>query len=667
MKTCSKMILLLMFPVVVFAQQSLPDSLRNLLYNAANDSLRYKASWIITSGNYGVINRDTALYVMEQALSLARKNHKRLPEARALIYKGQLLSVSGRYAESLKCLLEALTIAEDPESEKNTWIFDDNFSPQKSRLSTLSYAHNVFAILMFAVQNREQQIVHSNKSRKIAESINDSTRIVSADISLGRIYLELNMLDSALFFMKDAEKIALEYDQRISLSIILYRLGDIYLRLGSKALAKQFFYQSMQQAEGSNNKIALVRNYLRLTTYYRLENKKDSALYYAIKYDETFRSIGTVSVTELDNGTAYENLSLAYKLNNQFDSAFKYQGLALTTKDSLNNARISSLAEFQNLTFSEQLRLQDLEKERIQSQNRNRNFAMLAGLAFFLTIALVLYSNNRQKRKANEVLMKTLADLKSAQAQLIQSEKMASLGELTAGIAHEIQNPLNFVNNFSEVNKELADELKTELATGNLQMANDIASDIRDNSEKINHHGRRADAIVKGMLQHSRTSPGQKEPTDINALADEYLRLSYHGLRAKDKLFNATMKTNFDDTIGKINIIPQDIGRVILNLLTNAFYAVDEKKKSGKENYEATVSLNTKRIGDKVLISVKDNGNGIPQKYLDRIFQPFFTTKPTGQGTGLGLSLAYDIVKAYGGEIKVHTKEGEGSEFIISI
>ncbi len=203
-----------MFPVVVFAQQSLPDSLRNILYHAANDSVRYKASWAITSGYYGAINRDTALYVMEQALSLARKNNKKLPEARALIYKGQLLSINGRYAESLKCLLEALTIAENPESEKNTWIFDDNFSPQKSRLSTLSYAHNTFALLMFAVQNTEQQILHSKEARKIAEGINDSTRILSADISLGRIYIDLNMLDSALFFMKDAEKIALQYDQK---------------------------------------------------------------------------------------------------------------------------------------------------------------------------------------------------------------------------------------------------------------------------------------------------------------------------------------------------------------------------------------------------------------------------------------------------------------------
>ena len=274
-----------------------------------------------------------------------------------------------------------------------------------------------------------------------------------------------------------------------------------------------------------------------------------------------------------------------------------------------------------------------------------------------------------EKRRTEEAL----AELKITQTQLIQAEKMASLGELTAGIAHEIQNPLNFVNNFSEVSSELLDEMKIELDKGDTQEAIAIASDVKLNLEKILHHGKRADAIVKGMLQHSRSSNGVKEPTDINALADEYLRLAYHGLRAKDKSFNATLKTNFDESIGKIDIIPQDVGRVILNLITNAFYAVDEKKKQEPAGYEPTISVSTSRSlssGEdrgEVLISVKDNGPGIPKKVIDKVFQPFFTTKPTGEGTGLGLSLAYDIVKAHGGELKVETKEGEGSIFKIQL
>jgi len=263
-------------------------------------------------------------------------------------------------------------------------------------------------------------------------------------------------------------------------------------------------------------------------------------------------------------------------------------------------------------------------------------------------------------------LRTTLNNLKSTQSQLIQAEKMASLGELTAGIAHEIQNPLNFVNNFSEVNKELADELKTELATGNMQSAIEIADNIIENEQKINQHGKRADAIVKGMLQHSRSSSGQKEPTDVNALCDEYLRLAYHGFRAKDKNFNAEIKTDFDKSIGKINIVPQDIGRVLLNFINNAFYTVSEKEKLQAAGYKPQVIVRTRKLGDNVEIKVEDNGNGIPKSIVDKIFQPFFTTKPTGQGTGLGLSLAYDIVKAHGGEIKMETKEGEGSEFIVT-
>ena len=280
------------------------------------------------------------------------------------------------------------------------------------------------------------------------------------------------------------------------------------------------------------------------------------------------------------------------------------------------------------------------------------------------------------KKKTDEAL----TELKATQSQLIQSEKMASLGELTAGIAHEIQNPLNFVNNFSEVSNELIDEMNEEMENGDIEEAKAIAKDIKQNLEKINHHGKRADGIVKGMLQHSRSSSGQKEPTDINALADEYLRLAYHGLRAKDKNFNATLKTDFDPLIGKVNVVPQDMGRVLLNLINNAFYACTERKNAplppapkGVITYEPTVWVSSKRLGipsgaggEKIEITVRDNGNGIPQKVLDKIFQPFFTTKPTGQGTGLGLSMSYDIVtKGHGGSLEVKSEEQKGSEFII--
>nr|WP_214460618.1 ATP-binding protein [Flavihumibacter fluvii] len=290
-----------------------------------------------------------------------------------------------------------------------------------------------------------------------------------------------------------------------------------------------------------------------------------------------------------------------------------------------------------------------------------------------LVVSLIQRRNNRLKQAINKQLEeqkanleKTLVELKSTQAQLVQSEKMASLGELTAGIAHEIQNPLNFVNNFSEVNTELIDELELEIAKGNLEDAKAIAKDVRENEIKINHHGKRADAIVKGMLQHTRSATTGKEPADLNKLVDEYLRLSYHGFRAKDKSFNAVLNTDFDGSLQNINIIPQEIGRALLNLMSNAFYAVAEKSvKTG--NYEPIVTVSTRQLDGVVQVSVKDNGNGIPDEIVNKIFQPFFTTKPTGQGTGLGLSLCYDIVKAHGGELKVESKEGEGSEFVIQL
>lgn len=284
------------------------------------------------------------------------------------------------------------------------------------------------------------------------------------------------------------------------------------------------------------------------------------------------------------------------------------------------------------------------------------------------TLEVKVQERTFELQQQKKTLEELLDELRATQSQLVQREKMASLGELTAGIAHEIQNPLNFVNNFSEINMELIDELKTAIANNDKDEAASIAESIKSNEDKIVYHGKRADSIVKGMLQHSRSSTGQKEPVDLNALIDEFLRLSYHGLRAKDKSFNATIKTDFDASIPKLNIVPQDMGRVFLNLFNNAFYAVTEKKRSVvvKTDYEPTVSVTTRKRNDEVEIRVRDNGNGVPQKAMDKIFQPFFTTKPTGQGTGLGLSLSYEIItKEHEGTLNVQTEEGAFAEFII--
>jgi signal transduction histidine kinase len=338
--------------------------------------------------------------------------------------------------------------------------------------------------------------------------------------------------------------------------------------------------------------------------------------------------------------------------------------------------RIKNLSDFQHLLLSENKRIEAIEDERSEKVARWTNFGAITFSILIGVIALLLFRNVRQSRLANsslieqkEKLQKTLDELKSTQSQLIQSEKMASLGELTAGIAHEIQNPLNFVNNFSEVNAELIEEAQREAGSGNQDTLNELLGDIKANSEKITFHGNRADAIVKSMLQHSRKTSAQKELTDINALCDEYLRLAYHGLRAKEKSFNAQFETDFDLSLPKVNVVSQDIGRVILNLINNAFYAVNERyKKEGKEGYVPQVKVSTRQVGDQIEITVTDNGGGIPPNIREKIFQPFFTTKPTGEGTGLGLSMSYDIItKGHGGKMEVVSKEGEGSSFILQI
>ncbi|MHC2993806.1 histidine kinase [Pontibacter sp. HJ8] len=292
---------------------------------------------------------------------------------------------------------------------------------------------------------------------------------------------------------------------------------------------------------------------------------------------------------------------------------------------------------------------------------------LIQSIADAFSTAYARYEDFSKLETAKQQVDKTLIELKQAQQQLIQAEKMASLGQLAAGIAHEIQNPLNFINNFSDINSDLIAEMKDAISQGNLDEVKDIADNLEANEEKITYHGTRADAIVKGMLQHTGTRTGQKEPTNINNLCDEYLRLSYHGLRAKDRAFNAEIKTDFDESLSRINVVPQEIGRVFLNLFNNAFYAVNEKKQKMKVAFEPLVLVTTKKEKGKAVIKVTDNGAGIPKSILDKIFQPFFTTKPTGQGTGLGLSMSYEIVKAHEGTIRVETKECEGSTFIVEL
>jgi signal transduction histidine kinase len=445
---------------------------------------------------------------------------------------------------------------------------------------------------------------------------------------------------------------------------MLGNLGGAYSRMNKKKEAEKYFQRALSIVTKSDYTYTRIKQgvFFTVSEHFRRNQQMDSCLYYA---KMSIAAVENTHYSYLMTKPA-KMLSEIYDGKNA-DSTVKYLKIYLKTNEVINSTRVTQ--QLQVMAFEEEQRKLELEQARKEAQVRLKIYFLIAGLLLVSLFGLLMFRNNKQKQKINAKLENTLTNLQATQKQLVQSEKMASLGELTAGIAHEIQNPLNFVNNFADLNMELIDELQQELKTGNTEEAIAISNDIKDNEQKINHHGKRADAIVKGMLQHSRKTSAQKELTDINALCDEYMRLFYHGLRAKDKSFNAEYDTKFDTTLPLISVIPQDIGRVILNLINNAFYAVNARQKMEQDSgYKPLVTLTTSKQGDQVVIEVADNGTGMPEQVKEKIFQPFFTTKPTGEGTGLGLSLSYDIVtKGHGGSINVSTSTNQGTVFSVQL
>ena len=604
---------------------------------------------LLSFTNFSGLEADP-LYCLEFAAKIykiSQKNNDRNAEATAWTYYGQGYRLMGNYTKALECHYKSIAIATKIGNKSQiAFSYNQLGNIYKDREEN-DKAIEIYRIALFFSEEGRGKIV------KYAPPNN-----------LGSVYLNEGKLDSSIYYSnRSLEVLQLtNQNQNIFIPIILGNLGGAYSRMNKKKDAEKYFQRALSIVAKPDYKSIRVKYlvFFTIAEHFRRNQQLDSCLYYA-----------KMAITVLENtvfgylmAKPAQLLSELYEGKNA-DSTVKYLRIYLKTNEVINSTRVTQ--QLQVMAFEEEQRKLELEQTRKEAQVRLKIYFLIAGLLLVSIFGLLMFRNNRQKHKINTKLENTLANLQATQKQLVQSEKMASLGELTAGIAHEIQNPLNFVNNFSEVSTELVDEMKSEIKKGNYDEVNVIADDVKQNLEKINHHGQRAADIVKGMLQHSRSSSGLKEPTDINALADEYLRLAYHGLRAKDIDFNATMKTDFDKSIGKIKIIPQDIGRVILNLITNAFYAVNEKSKQGIADYEPTVSVVTKKVNHQVEIRVTDNGNGIPPSILDKIFQPFFTTKPTGQGTGLGLSLSYDIVKAHGGELKVETKEGNRSTFIIHL
>ncbi len=616
-------------------ERKILDSVLKVIHEKQEDTALV-IQYISLTRNYLLIKPDSSLYYGNKAILLADKLNYKYGKAFAYRNQANAYKILGDYPNAWDCLQKAKKLYAEMNDDNNLLFME--FAG-----GTLNWAQGEYGeALRIFIQFRPKAEENAKFDKAALYAF------------MASCYNELEQPDSGLHYIRKAIRVGLE--NKDDLSWIYSITGDSYLQ-SNQADSAIFYYRLSHQI--ATNPADIIHSVIGIARFFKLHGNIDSCIWYAKSAlaESEARSFK-------DNAkTAAGILAEVYE-NSDPKASILYYKRASALDDSLFGQQ--KVRQVQSVKYAEQIHSLEQEEKEKAHQAKLLRYLLTGGLSALSLIALVLVYSNRQKQRSNIKIRKAYNELRNTQQQLIQSEKMASLGEMTAGIAHEIQNPLNFVNNFSEVNKELIGDMKNELQGGNYEEAKKIAGDIEANEEKINAHGKRADGIVKSMLQHSRSSSGKKEFTDINALCDEYLRLAYHGLKARDKSFNAKFETDPDPSLPKINVIPQEIGRVILNLINNAFYAVTERKKLNEPGYEPMVKLTTASQHHKVEIRVSDNGTGIPQKVLDKIFQPFFTTKPTGQGTGLGLSLSYDIItKGHGGELKVETKEGAGTVFVV--
>lgn len=633
------------------------------IYESLDDSLGFNYVWSTYGMMYGMQSMyDSSIHFFEAAIGVAERNGYEQELSGDYMNIAISYQMQSNFPEALRYQQKAFTLAK-----------------ARNNIEDQAYTSLNMGLIYFTMGDSSRAEKEYIESVNYAKKVGENAVELYAYSNLSELYLSKKQPQKAYDYAMKAAMLGRQMgDQGIeaaSLSKASRSLIDLKRFDEAETLARQ----GMAVADSSGQPLNIFQAYSAMGTLLKSQENYKQAIPY---FEKGLAALQHSDIYDEAVGQARHNLSECYEKTNDYRTAllnYKTGSQILDSVRSRENVRKATELTM-NYEYEKRQEAQRIEQKQKDARSKERQIALMIGLGLTLILTIVAFTAYRNKQKANNVLRlqkleieRTLNRLEATQKQLIQSEKMASLGELTAGIAHEIQNPLNFVNNFSEVSTELLDEMKQVIGKGDIEEIKSIADDVKQNLEKILHHGKRADGIVKGMLQHSRVSSGQKEPTDINALADEYLRLAYHGLRAKDKSFNATMKTDFDTNTGLVKIAPQDIGRVILNLLTNAFYAVNEKKKSTfterqEINYEPTVFVGTKKEKDMVEITIRDNGNGIPEKIRDKIFQPFFTTKPTGQGTGLGLSLSYDIVtNGHGGELKMDTKQGVGTTFTISI
>lgn len=642
-------ILLSLFTSLPILAQSRNDSLKLSLIRAATDTVRVNLLIDLSRNNY-LLKPDSGFYYASKALDIAKKSGYKKGEVHALTQTAFSMWLLGNFPAALQTFFSSLHMAEQLNDQ---W----------------SIARNYDGISCVYADEGEIKsgIFYALKSEAIFSRLHDYGNMVDELMDLADFYSGIKV-DSSLSYGKKALALSMRIRETTWRPQVLSAIGKVYFQKGNRELALRYTYEGAAMALKYHEPYNLLGAYTNLAIIYNKYNQRDSCIAYAKKAFDLSRE-GSFSHNLQQSAAALAKL---YYGRDDHTAALYYH-IATVLRDSLFNE--DKARQVLILNIAEQQHEADLKNAAIAYQNKLKLYGLLGTLLFVVVILIITWNNKEKKTKANKLLesqkqqiQQALQELRQTQTQLIQSEKMASLGELTAGIAHEIQNPLNFVNNFSEVNRELLSEMGQEIEKGNFDEVKAIAIDIIGNEEKISFHGKRADFIVKGMLEHSRTSTGEKQLTDMNILADEFFKLSYHGLRAKDKSFNAEMITHFDEKLPKIDIVQQDIGRVLLNLFNNAFYAVNQKKKTAGTDYKPEVSVSTGYENGQVIIKVKDNGNGIPDAIKDKIMQPFFTTKPTGEGTGLGLSLSYDIVvKGHGGSIAVDTKEGEFTEFTVTL
>ena len=650
-----------------------PDSALILLDGQAERSLkiRYAYGAVETNKILGNAwqtkgNFDKALKYYNEAYVLAKKNDLEKSIPSILNNIGLIGLNQGNYPEALQKFYETLEAAK---------TINDSF--------LIGSALNNIATVDFYLGKMNEADIAYQQTLAIAGGRNDTMRIIIAYNNIGEVNLAQNKSTEALENFKKGFKIALLKNSPELLVMTMINLANTYLEIDSFSQSITYFENALRISKQNDYALEATKTYVGLAKAQLKMKLLKPALANGLEGIDRAQEMGQTQLLRDANKIVAD----IYEQSGEGMNALKHFKLYMTYSDSLNNVANVRTAANEKANYRISQKQKEFEKATLQ-QKWVMLSALVAAISLGIILFIIAYNKRRLKLKnkdleyKNEIInnqkeevTETLEKLKSTQAQLIQSEKMASLGILTAGIAHEIQNPLNFVNNFSEVSNELMDEMNEEIVKENYEDAKQIANEVKQNLEKITHHGKRADAIVKGMLQHSRTGNGIKEPTDINALCNEYLKLSLNGFQAKLPSLNRRVpiqiNTDFDNTIGKLNIIPQEIGRVLLNLFNNACYAVNKKQKETVNNelalYKPTISVTTIKNSGRIEIRIADNGNGIPENIINKIFQPFFTTKSTGEGTGLGLSLSYDIIKAHGGDLLVESKAGEGCLFIISL